>query len=251
MLDKLQEQPARDWYAAAAVEHHWSRDVLLNQIKANTHQRVGAAPSNFAAQLPAADSDLAQALTKDPYAFDFLGLTGAISERELEDALMLRLQQTLLELGPGLAFVGRQHHLEVGGDDFYLDLLFFDVNALRYVVFELKVGKFTPAHAGQLTFYIAAVDAQLRKVDRHRPTIGILLCAEGNATTVQYALTGSSQPMAIATYDLLPAEEQAALPSASALVAAFDRPVTHQGQQLTLTEGLLLLQEQQEHESNC
>lgn len=248
LLDKLSDQPTRAWYAAAAVEHGWSRNVLLHQIKVETHRRVGAAASNFADRLPAPDSDLAQAMTKDPYAFDFLGLTDAASERELENALMLRLQHTLLELGPGLAFVGRQYHLEVDDEDFYVDLLFFDTNALRYVVLELKTGKFVPGYAGQLNFYITAVDAQVRRSDRHGPTIGILLCTQGSATVVQYALAGSAQPMAIATYDLLPPAERAALPSAADLAAAFEQPVSYHGRQLTLAEGLVMLQE---HERNA
>ena len=132
LLDKLDDRAERDWYAAAAAEHGWSRNVLLNQIMNRLHTRSGAAPSNFAGRLPAADSALAQQLTKDRYVFHFLGLTGRTAERDVEKALMDRLQRTLLEFGRGFAFVGRQVHFDVDGDDFYVDLLLFHVEQLRF-----------------------------------------------------------------------------------------------------------------------
>ncbi|MGI9091880.1 MAG: PDDEXK nuclease domain-containing protein [Mycobacteriales bacterium] len=141
LLDKLDDRPSRDWYAAAAVEHGWSRNVLTHQISSQLHRRIGTAPSNFAVRLPAHDSDLAQQLVRDPYVFEFLGLTERVSERELETALMNRLQAFLLELGHGFAFVGRQYHLEVGGNDFHIDLLFFNWAQSRFVVVELKIGR--------------------------------------------------------------------------------------------------------------
>jgi predicted nuclease of restriction endonuclease-like (RecB) superfamily len=142
LLDKLDDNTARDWYAAATVEHGWSRNVLMNQIMNRTRERVGSGPNNFTRQLPKPDSELAQQVAKDPYVFDFLGLTGEVAERDMEQALMDRIVETLRELGAGFAFVGRQVHFDVGGDDFYLDLLFFHVAQLRYVVVELKTGKF-------------------------------------------------------------------------------------------------------------
>jgi len=180
LLDKLVAQAERDWYAASAAEYGWSRNVLLNQIMNRLHQRASAAPSNFTAQLPPADSDLAQQLTRDPYVFDFLDLAGTVAERDLEQALMDRLQAFLLELGHGFAFVGRQYHFEVDGDDFYIDLLFFNWAQSRFVVVELKIDKFVPEHAGQLGFYVAWVDDNLRNPDRHSPTVGILICAGRN-----------------------------------------------------------------------
>jgi predicted nuclease of restriction endonuclease-like (RecB) superfamily len=137
-LDKLETTHARDWYAAAAVEHGWSRNVLSNMIMGQAMQRTGAAPSNFAELLPAPDSELAQQVAKDPYNFEFLGLSGEVAERDLEQQLTDRIVETLRELGPGFAFVGRQVPLEVDGDEFYLDLLFFHVEQLRYYVIELK-----------------------------------------------------------------------------------------------------------------
>ena len=148
LLDKVPEQEIREWYAASAVEYGWSRNVLLNMIMNKTLERTGSAPSNFAQQLAAQDSELAQQIAKDPYNFEFLGLSGEVAERDLEQALMDRIVDTLRELGPGFAFVGRQVHFDVGGDDFYIDLLFFHVEQLRYIVIELKTGKFQPEHAG-------------------------------------------------------------------------------------------------------
>ena len=225
LLDKLTDQVVRDWYAAAAVDHGWSRNMLLNQIMNRTHERVGAAPSNFGQQLTAADSDLAKQIAKDPYVFDFLDLTGEAAERELEQALMDRIVDTLRELGSGFAFVGRQVHFDVGGDDFYLDLLFFHVVQLRYIVVELKTGKFQPEHAGKLGFYVALVDDRM-KLDTHAPTVGILICGNRNDHTVRYALGRAASPMAVATYtyDSLPSLEKEALPPAEQLLAAFDTP---------------------------
>ena len=145
LLDKLHERADRDWYATQAAAGGWSRAVLLNQIKADALGRTGAALTNFATQLPAPDSDLAQQLVKDPYVFDFLNLTQRVAERELEDALLANLQQFLLELGHGFAFVARQYRFTVAGDDFVIDLLFFNFQQNRFVVFELKVDKFSPA----------------------------------------------------------------------------------------------------------
>ena len=206
LLDRLTTQPDRDWYATAAAEHGWSRNVLLHHIKSQLHRRVGAAPSNFTDQLPASDYDLAQQLVRDPYVFDFLNLTGRIAERELEAALMGRLERFLLELGHGFAFAGRQYHFEVGGDDFYIDLLFFNWTQSRFVVIELKIGRFQPEYVGKLGFYVAWVDNNLRAHDRHAPTIGILLCADRNDNVVRYSLAGTTAPLAVATYtyDALP-----------------------------------------------
>ncbi|HEY8651627.1 MAG TPA: PDDEXK nuclease domain-containing protein [Dermatophilaceae bacterium] len=240
LLDKLDEPDARDWYALAAVAGGWSRNVLLNQIKGRARDRAGAAPSNFELTLPGEDSELAAQIAKDPYMFDFLGLSGRVAERELEAALVARLRSTLLELGAGFAFVGQQVHLDVGGDDFYIDLLFFNIPQVRYVVVELKIGKFEPEFAGKLGFYIAAVDDRLRDPALHAPTVGILMCADRNDTVVRYALSGAAQPMAVAgyTYDALPPAERAALPSDARVAAALQAPVDVDGRQMTLAEYL-------------
>jgi predicted nuclease of restriction endonuclease-like (RecB) superfamily len=221
LLDKLTDPAQRDWYATAAVRDGWSRNVLLNMIMSGLHSRAGVAPSNFPAQLPAADSELAQQLTRDPYVLDFLDLTGPVAERDLEHALLARLQEFLLELGHGFAFVGRQYHFTVDGDDFHIDLLFFNWAQSRFVVLELKIGRFQPEHTGQLGFYVAWVDQNLRQSDRHSPTIGILLCAGRNDNVVRYALANTTAPLAVAdyTYDTLPPAVRDALPTTEQLQA--------------------------------
>ena len=223
LLDKLDAQEDRAWYASAAVEYGWSRNVLMNMIMNKSMERTGAAPSNFVQQLVAPDSELAQQVAKDPYNFEFLGLSGEVAERDLEQALMDRITDTLREMGPGFAFVGRQVHFDVGGDDFYIDLLFFHVEQLRYFVIELKTGKFQPEYAGKLNFYIALVDDRLRR-EAHADTVGILICGSKNDHTVRYSLGRATSPMAVAsyTYDALPAEVRNDLPDADRLTAALD-----------------------------
>jgi predicted nuclease of restriction endonuclease-like (RecB) superfamily len=223
LLDKLDNLEARSWYASAAVEYGWSRNVLLNMIMNKTLQRTGAAPSNFVQRLVGPDLELAQQVAKDPYNFEFLGLSGEVAERDLENALTSRITETLRELGPGFSFVGRQVHFDVDGDDFYIDLLFFHIEQSRYVVIELKTGKFQPEYAGKLNFYVALVDDILRR-DHHNETIGILICGTKNDRSVRYSLGRSSSPMAVAayTYDKLPPSEQKALPDEGHLVAALE-----------------------------
>lgn len=220
LLDKLDDAQLREWYAAKDVEHGWSRPVLAHQIKSQLHLREGAAPSNFAGALERTDSELAQELTKDPYALEFLALDGDASERDLENRLVDRILETLRELGPGFAFVGRQVHVEVDGDDFFIDLLFFHVEQLRYVVIELKTTKFDPRDAGQLGFYVSLVEDRLRR-PQHQPTVGMLLVADKNEAVVRYALAGSSQPIAVSRYELADSV-QAALPTEAALARAVE-----------------------------
>ena len=224
LLDRLDSQAERDWYAARAVGEGWSRAVLEFGIRSGLRARVGAAPSNFTAQLPPAESDLAQALVRDPYVFDTLGLTQLVAERDLEQALMDRLQATLLEFGRGMAFVGRQVRFDVGdGDEVVVDLLLFNVEQLRYVVVELKVGRLGPGDVGQLGVYVAVVEDQLRRVEAHHaPTVGLLLVAGRSDQLVRYALSASSAPVAVADWASLPAETRAVLPPADRIAAALD-----------------------------
>ncbi|AZZ50705.1 PDDEXK nuclease domain-containing protein [Rathayibacter festucae] len=223
LLDRLDERDARDWYAETAVKRAWSRNMLANQIMNRTRDRIGAAPTNFTDRLTLSDSDLARELAKDPYVFDFLDLSEDAAERDLEQALTDRIVDTLRELGAGFAFIGRQVHFDVDGDDFYLDLLFFHVDQLRYVVIELKTGRFQPEYAGKLGFYIALVDDRLRRPE-HAPTVGILICGSRNEHTVRYSLGRADSPIAVSTYsyDALPAEERAVLPDAERLAEALD-----------------------------
>ena len=228
LLDRLDTRAERDWYAERAAEGGWTRAVLEHYIKAGLRSSMGAAPSNFTSVLEGADSELAQQLVKDPYLFEHLGLVAHQNERDIEQALMDRLQDTLLELGRGMAFVGRQVRLTVPDttssrvDEFYVDMLFFHLEQLRYVVVELKVGDFEPAHLGQLGTYVAIVDDQLRHDEIHAPTVGILLCTGKNGSTVRYALASTSAPIAVAEYSGLPADARAALPSSDELNAIVD-----------------------------
>ena len=215
LLENLNTPQERRWYAAKALEHNWSRNVLDMQIESRLLERSGQALTNFDARLPKPQSDLAQESLRDPYRFDFLGLTDAAQEREIERALVQHVTEFLLELGEGFAFVGRQVLLEVGGDEFFIDLLFYHLKLRCYVVIELKGGKFKPEHLGQLGFYLTAVDAQI-KHPQDGPTIGLLLCKSKNKVVAEYALRDSAQPLGIAEYRLLeslPAELQTSLPS--------------------------------------
>jgi predicted nuclease of restriction endonuclease-like (RecB) superfamily len=215
LLTKLKDRDARLAYAAAALEHGWSRAVLVHHIEARTVDRQGKALSNFAERLPKPQSDLARESLKDPYRFDFLGIGEDASELELEGALVQHITRFLLELGAGFAFVGRQVHLEVGGEDFFLDLLFYHLKLRAYVVIELKATDFKPEHLGQLSFYLTAVDAQV-KAPEDAPTIGLLLCKSKNKVVAEYALRDGTKPMGIAEYQLvhsLPAQLEATLPS--------------------------------------
>ncbi len=237
LVTRVQDPELRTWYAGMAVGDHWSRNVLEHQITSRLHARIGAAPSNFAHTLPPPDSDLAQSLTRDPYVFDHLGLTGPVSERRLEQGLMDKLQATLTAFGHGMAFVGRQLRFPVGDDEMVLDLLLFHLTQLRYVVVELKVGHFQAGYIGQLGTYVAMVDDLVRDHTLHAPTVGILLVAGRNQQIVRYALSGSPTPLAVAdyTYDNLPPETRAALPDSAQLRALLDQTV----HELTTDDGLI------------
>ena len=215
LLSKLKNQELRLLYAQRAVEHGWSRSVLEMQIETKRIEREGKAVTNFTERLPAPDTDLAQQSFKDPYLFDFLHLGNEAHEREIEAALVQHITQFLLELGAGFAFVGRQVHLEVGGDDFFVDLLFYHLKLRCYVVIELKADKFKPEHLGQLSFYLTAIDQQV-KAEQDNPTIGLLLCKSKNEVVAEYALRDKNQPLGVAEYQLLeslPEELQTSLPS--------------------------------------
>lgn len=223
LLDKLPDRKLREWYAAHAAANGWTRSTLEHHIKTTAHLRFGAAPTNFNRTLESGTSDLAQQIMKDPYVFDFLRIEPGYAERELEQTLVERIIETLGEFGSGFSFVGRQIPFDVDGDEFFVDLLFFHVDQLRYVVVELKVGKFKPEYAGQLGFYVELVEDRLRR-PAHQATVGLLLCTDKNDRVVRYALAGSSQPIAIASYDLLAPAERAALPSEAELQRALDQP---------------------------
>ncbi len=202
LLTQLDQPAERAWYAAQTVQHGWSRTTLALHIKNKLQLRQGGAVTNFVARLPAPDSALAHETLRDPYLFDFLGLGDDAHEREIENGLVRHITRFLLELGAGFAFVGRQFRLEVAGDEFFIDLLFYHTRLKCYVVVELKATAFKPEHAGQLNFYLAAVDAQVKAAD-DKPTIGLLLCKQQNRLVAEYALSGIDKPIGVAEYQLL------------------------------------------------
>jgi predicted nuclease of restriction endonuclease-like (RecB) superfamily len=219
LLSKVKDNQQRIAYAQKTIENGWSRNVLVHQIESNLLARQGNAVTNFDETLPDTQSELAQQTLKDPYIFDFLNLGDKAHEREFEHALTQHISQFLLELGAGFAFVGKQVHLEVGGDDFYLDLLFYHLALRCYVVVELKTGDFKPEHTGQLNFYLSAVDSQMKK-EHDSPTIGLLLCKSRNKVVAEYALRDNNKPIGIAEYQLaqsLPADFEDKLPSIASI----------------------------------
>ena len=222
ILDKVQDAVQREWYTRATVEHGWSRAVLVHQIESDLYGRQGTALTNFQVTLPAPQSDLAQQLIKDPYHFDFLGLGQDISERHLEKALIGRLKDFLIELGKGFAFVGQQYHLDVGGEDYYIDLLFYHLHLRCYVVIDLKVVPFKPEFAGKMNFYLSAVDDRMRH-PADQPSIGLILCKERNRLVVEYALRDTTKPMGVATYRILPRRLKGELPTATEITRGLRR----------------------------
>ena len=203
LMDKVKDKNASIWYAKESIKNGWSRNVLVHQIESELYERQAIVQkiSNFENLLPALQSELAMQTMKDPYVFDFIPFKEDMVERDIENALVKDITALLLELGTGFAFLGNQYHINVGGDDFYIDLLFYNLNLRCYVVIELKTGDFKPEYAGQLNFYLSAVDAQLKK-DTDNPTIGLLLCKNKNNLVAEYSLKDMSKPMGISEYKL-------------------------------------------------
>ncbi len=220
-LLRVKDGSARLWYAEATVEHGWSRPVLAMQIDSSLRDRQGRAVTNFGRVLPPETSDLAQQVLKDPYQFDFLTLQAAARERDLERALIARVKDLLLELGKGFSFIGSQHRLEIGGQEFYVDLLFYQRRLCCLVAVDLKIGPFQPEHAGKMNFYLAALDDRDRE-SGDNPSIGLILCREHNRIVVEYALRHVDAPIGVARYrllgsDALPAALMDALPTSQEL----------------------------------
>jgi len=203
LLDKVRIADKREWYAKKAIENGWSVDVLVHQIESDLYKRQVTNPkvSNFEKHLPAPQSELALQQMNDPYVFGFIQNREDILEHEIEDELTRNITKFLLELGTGFAFVGRQYHLEVGGEDFYVDLLFYNLNLSCYVAIELKTGAFKPEYAGKLNFYLSAIDDLVKK-EKDNPTIGMLLCRSKNNIVAEYSLRDLSKPMGISEYKL-------------------------------------------------
>ena len=202
ILTKLEGPALRGWYAEQALARAWSRDLLAVQIRDQLHRREGAAITNFDTTLAPDLAGAAANVLKDPYHFDFLGLGPEAHERDIEGALIRHVTRFLLELGAGFAFVGRQVRIEVAGEEFFVDLLLYHTRLHCYVVVELKAQAFKPEHAGQLNFYLTAVDAQLR-TPGDQATVGLLLCRSRNRVVAEYALSRVTSPIGVAEYQLL------------------------------------------------
>jgi len=223
LLEKVSSPPERVWYARQSAAWGWSHNILALQIEQRAHARQGKALTNFKAALPPLDSDMATQVFKDPYLFDFLGTADPRREREVEQALVDHIQRFLLELGSGFAFVGRQVHLEVGDQDYYVDLLFYHLKLRCYVVIELKAVPFSPAFVGQMNMYLSAVDDLLKHPD-DKPSIGLLLCRSKNKLVVEYALRDLGKPIGVAQWETkiveeLPTDLRSSLPSVEELEA--------------------------------
>ena len=217
LFEQVKDSAERLWYAHMAVEHGWSRPVLQIQIESNLFRRQGKAATNFKATLPPPQSDLAQQALRDPYVFDFLTMRDDANERALERGLLAHVERFLLELGAGFALVGRQVHLEVGGDDFYVDLLFYHLKLRCYIVIDLKTRAFVPEYAGKMNFYLSAVDDLLRQPG-DQPSIGLILCKTRNKVVAEYALRDIRKPVGVSGYvtrlvESLPKPLQNAVPS--------------------------------------
>jgi predicted nuclease of restriction endonuclease-like (RecB) superfamily len=225
LFDSVKDSEERAWYLRQAVQKGWSRNVLIHQVEGGLYRRQGKALTNFSRTLPAPQSELAQQLIKDPYNLDFLTLGPELDERALERGLIEHVRDFILELGKGFAFIGSQQHLEMGGKDFFMDLLFYHVRLRCYVVIDLKIEDFKPEFAGKMNFYLAAVDEQLRHAD-DSPSIGIILCKGRNEVIVEYSLRDTSKPMGVAQYQLtdgsaLPKNLQRELPTWAELSKEF------------------------------
>jgi predicted nuclease of restriction endonuclease-like (RecB) superfamily len=215
LMDLVPSPEDRLFYMKKVIEYGWSRSVLVLQIEAALHKREGKAVTNFQKKLPSPQSDLALSTLKDPYIFDFLSLGKEAHEREIEKGLVNHVEKFLLELGGDFIFVGRQFHLEVGGQDFYLDLLFYHLKLRCFVIIELKDQSFKPEYAGKMNFYLSVVDDKLKHVDDN-PSIGLILCKSKNNILAEYALRDMMKPIGLAEYKLheaLPENFKSALPT--------------------------------------
>ena len=218
LIDKVKNPEERLWYMRKAAEHGWSHSILDMQIKTGLHGRSGRALTNFNGTLPAIDSDLAQNALNDPYVFDFITTSSETKERNIQEALISHIERFLLELGVGFTFVGSNHHLVVGGQDYYLDMLLYHVHLRRYVVIELKAGAFKPEYAGKLNFYVTAVNEQVKRPEDNS-TIGIILCKGKNKVVAEYALSAIDSPLGVASYTTteLPEDLRSELPGVEEL----------------------------------
>ncbi len=232
IIEKVRDLKEREWYIHKTIEHGWSRNVLALHIDSRLYQRQGQAVTNFTRTLPSPQSDLAEQLLKDPYNFDFLTLGDEAHERDLEKGLLNHVREFLLELGVGFAFVGSQHRLEVGGEDFFIDLLFYHLRLRCFVVIDLKMKAFKPMDVGQMNFYLSAADDLLRHPG-DQPSIGIIICRTKNRVVAEYALRDMNKPIGVSTFQItesLPEQLKASLPTIEELEAEL-RTLPPQGEE--------------------
>lgn len=223
LIEKVKDPLQRRWYAQATVEHGWSRSILTAQIESKLYEREGSPVTNFETTLPPSQSDLAHQVLKDPYHLDFLSLSKDVKEQEVERALVKHMRDFLLELGVGFSFVGHHYHLNIGGEDFYVDMLFYHLELRCFVIIELEMEDFRPEHSGLMNIYIAAVDEQKCK-EFDRPTIGIILCKTKNKTIAEYAIRNLNNPIAVVTHQL-PQNLKDDLPSTEQLQTEFEHAI--------------------------
>lgn len=216
ILDKCKGNPEKAlFYVKKTLENNWSRAVLMNFLDTDLYERQGKAITNFSLTLPAEQSELAQAITKDPYNFDFISIREKYDEKELKDALMDNIERFLMELGNGFAYAGREVELNIGKTENFIDLLFYNFKLHCFVVIEVKIGEFKSADMGQLGTYMVAVNHQM-KGEKDEPTLGLIICKSRDSVKARYALEASSQPMGIAVYDInrfLPEDYRSSLPT--------------------------------------
>lgn len=216
IIDKCMRNPAKAWFFInKTIENNWSRSVLLSFLDSDLYERQGKAITNFEANFPVADKDLANDLLKSPYSFNFLIIQEKFTERELKDALIGNIQKFLTELGTGFAYMGREYRLQVGQTEQFLDMLFYNTKVHAYVVVEVKTTDFKPEYVGQLGTYVVAVD-HILKTDRDEKTIGILICKDKDDVLARYALDSSSQALGVSSFELsklIPENFKSSLPT--------------------------------------
>ena len=238
IMDKISNTNERLWYIQKTLENGWSRNVLSLQIKTDLYTRTGKSITNFKDTLPQIQSDLAQSIIKDPYNLEFLNIKEKVAERDLENKLITHLRDFLLELGQGFAFVGNQYHIELEGEDYYIDLVFYHIKLKSYFIIELKTGKFKPEYAGKLNFYLNLMDNHVKEASDNK-TIGLILCEEKRSITVEYAIQGITRPIGVSEFKLteqLPSELQKYLPTTEILEKELRKEIMDNSDEVDLTK---------------
>lgn len=201
LFEKIKDMETRLKYIEGCIQNGWSRSVLLFQIETKYHEKIGNSVNNFKSTLPPIDSDLVNNTLKDPYIFDFISLNQNYKEKELENNMLLKIKNVLLELGNGFSFIGSQYKITVGDKDYYIDLLFYHLKLRSYIVVDLKTEEFIPEYAGKMNFYLSAVDDLLRG-EYDNPSIGLILCKNKDRFTTNYSLKDINKPIGVSSYEI-------------------------------------------------